>query len=51
MDVTLTGQTKLTFPSDGQREIAEQAFSAVTKRYAETCTYASCYYFEGDVYL
>ena len=48
MDVTLTEQIKLTFPSDGQREIAEQAFTVVTKRYAEACTYISCYYFEHD---
>ena len=39
MDVTLTEQIKLTFPSDGQRKAAEQAFSVVTKRYAEACTY------------
>ena len=45
MDVTLTEQIKLTFPADGQREIAEQAFSAVTKQYAEACTYVSYYYF------
>ena len=48
MDVTLTEQIKLTFPSDGQRKAAEQAFSAVTKRYAEACTYVSCYYFEHN---
>ena len=46
MDVTLTEQIKLTFPSNGQRKTAEQAFSAVTNRYAEACTYVSCYYFE-----
>lgn len=48
MDVTLTEQIKLTFPSDGQRKEAERAFSAVTKRYAEACTYVSCYYFEHN---
>ena len=48
MDVTLTEQIKLTFPSDGQRKAAEQAFSAVTERYAEACTYVSCYYFEHN---
>ena len=48
MDVTLTEQIKLTFPSDGQRKAAEQAFSVVTKRYAEACTYVSCYYFEHN---
>lgn len=48
MDVTLTEQIKLTFPSDAQRKAAEQAFSAVTKRYAEACTYVSCYYFEHN---
>ena len=45
MDVTLTEQIKLTFPSNGQRKTAEQAFSAVTNRYAEACTNVSCYYF------
>ncbi len=50
MDVTLTEQIKLTFPADGQREIAEQAFSAVTKRYAEACTYVSCYYFKNSIF-
>lgn len=48
MDVTLTEKIKLTFPSDGQRKAAEQAFSAVTKRYAEACMYVSCYYFEHN---
>ena len=41
MDATLTEQIKLTFPSDGQRKTAEQAFSAVTKLYAEACKYVS----------
>ena len=48
MDVTLTEQIKLTFPSDAQREAAEQAFFAVTKRYAEACTYVSYYHFEHN---
>ena len=34
MDVTLTEQIKLTFPSDEQRKAAEQAFSAVSNRLA-----------------
>ena len=45
--MTLTEQIKLTFLSDGQRKAAEQAFSAVTKRYAEACTYVSRYYFKN----
>lgn len=43
MDVTLTEQIKLTFSSDVTRAAAEQAFSAVTKRYADACTYVSDY--------
>ena len=48
MDVVLTEQIKLTFTSDAERAAAEQAFSAVTKRYAEACTYVSGYYFEHN---
>lgn len=48
MDVVLTEQIKLTFSSDAERAAAERAFSSVTKRYADACTYVSSYYFEHN---
>ena len=45
MTVVLTEQIKLTFPSKKERIFADQAFSKVTKRYADACTYVSEYFF------
>lgn len=38
MTVVLTEQIKLTFPSKKERIFADQAFSKVTKKYADACT-------------
>lgn len=49
MTVVLTEQIKLTFPSKKERIFADQAFSKVTKRYADACTYVSEYFLPGWV--
>lgn len=45
MNVVLTEQIKLTFTSEQDQIQADHAFSEVTRRYADACTYVSEYYF------
>ena len=45
MIVVLTEQIKLTFASEQDQIQADHAFSEVTRRYADACTYVSEYYF------
>ena len=45
MIVVLTEQIKLTFTSEQDQIQADHAFSEVTRRYADACTYVSEYYF------